>query len=79
MRKTVLWALLAVLLGIGLAGQSYAAQYTCQVNAVGLEQDGNLYVYLTDDVNGTFVRAKFLLGPVATKLPKIILPPPWMP
>ena len=79
MRKTVLWALLAVLLVIGLAGQSSAAQYTCQVNAVGLE-NGNLYVYLTDDVAGAFVMARgFYSGRLPTMLPTIIMPPPWMP
>ncbi len=38
MRKTVLWCLLAALLVVGLAADSYAVLYTCQVNAVGVEE-----------------------------------------
>jgi hypothetical protein len=63
MRKTVLWGLLAALMVIGLAANSDAAVYTCQVNGVGVE-NGNLYVILTDDVNVTFTLTKFLLGTV---------------
>lgn len=63
MRKTVLLGLLAALLVMGLAVDSHAVLYTCQVNAVGVE-GSNLYVYLTDDVEFAFTLQRYLLGPI---------------
>ena len=64
MRKTVLLGFLAALLVMGLAVDSYADLYVCQVNAVGVE-GSNLYVYLTDDVGFNFTLQRFFLGPIA--------------
>lgn len=65
MRKTVLLGFLAALLVMGLAVDSSAGLYTCQVNAVGVE-GSNLYVYLTDDVGVTFTLQRFFLGPIGS-------------
>ena len=64
MRKTALLGFLAALLVMGLATESNAVLYTCQVNAVGVE-GANYYVYLTDDVGATFTLQRCLLGPVS--------------
>lgn len=65
MRKTALLGFLAALLVMGLAAESNAVLYTCQVNAVGVE-GANYYVYLTDDVNVTFTLQRCLLGPISS-------------
>jgi hypothetical protein len=65
MRKTALLGFLAALLVMGLAAESNAVFYTCQVNGVGVE-GSNLYVYLTDDVNATFTLQRCLLGPISS-------------
>lgn len=61
MRKMVLLVILTALAVFCLAATSSAAQYTCEINGVGVEGP-SYYVYLTD-ANGTFIKGKCFLNP----------------